>query len=100
MLVYRQASSTLDPQITCLRQLRVLRSSDPFPSSSISTNLTTVGPEISLTHKSDSLCNRITGLAQNPIIFVICEYAISPLPGYFFHDANALKVPNSTVHCR
>ena len=100
MPAYRQAASILDPKITCLRQSRVLRSSDPFPSSSISTNLTTVGLEASLTQKSESLCNRITGLAQNPRILVICEDAIPPLPGYFFHDANALKVPDSTVYCR
>ena len=58
------------------------------------------GKKVGLTHKSDSLCNRITGLAQNPTILVIREDAIPLLPGYFFHDAYVLKVLDGTVHCR
>lgn len=58
------------------------------------------GWKASLTHRTDSLCDRITGLAQNPTILVIRVDAIPPLPGYLFHDAYVLKVPDGAVHCR
>ncbi len=93
--------SILGLKTTRLRQSKVFVFFCPLPES-INFNKAHYdgGWKASLTHRTESLCNRITGLAQNPTILVIRVDTIPPLPGYLFHDAYVLKVPNGAVHCR